>query len=325
MSKDKGWISIYRKVCEHWIYQCREFDNFHAYFDLLRRAHWEDKKVLFNNNLILIKRGQFLTSEKSLAESWGWSRTKVRKFLQILSEDDMIIKESDNKKTIITICNYDKYQKQDEIKEHQENNNKAAGQQHENTKNNIYNINNLNNINNTAVDDFISTYNAICCNHFKNVSIEKLSAATLQKVKIAILFLNKQELTAEKYFKICISDNFLKSETFTATFNYLIEEDKIENILSLNNEFTSSNSLSIDNEIYKDSLLTEIIKNSSSEATQTNKKNLISRIKALREHISDDEIRLFIHKKNNLTLTTRNIYLQELLNEITSEEAQDAR
>ena len=78
----------------------------------------EDKKVLIDGELKVIKRGQRITSINKLAKRWRWSRKKVTNFLQILEEDDMIIlKKEQGKYTTITIVNYSFYQDNNSAKE----------------------------------------------------------------------------------------------------------------------------------------------------------------------------------------------------------------
>jgi hypothetical protein len=45
-----------------------------------------------------------------LSKRWNWSRTKVRCFLSLLEKSSQITSQTNNKTTIISICNYDKYQ-----------------------------------------------------------------------------------------------------------------------------------------------------------------------------------------------------------------------
>lgn len=73
-------------------------------------ANHEDRKILLGNELIEIKRGSFITSELKLMNRWGWSKTKVRNFLELLESDNMVIKKADTKKTTLTIVNYNDYQ-----------------------------------------------------------------------------------------------------------------------------------------------------------------------------------------------------------------------
>lgn len=107
-------------------------------------ANHKENKFLLGNELIEIERGSFITSEVKLAERWGWSRTKVRSFLELLEKDNMIIKISDNKKTTLTVVNYSDYQDIETAKEQQKNSNETAKEQQKNTNNNDNNVNNVN-------------------------------------------------------------------------------------------------------------------------------------------------------------------------------------
>ncbi|MCM8710513.1 hypothetical protein M2651_05670 [Clostridium sp. SYSU_GA19001] len=108
----QGWIKIYRKINESWLWSDKEpFDKRSAWIDLLLLANHAEKKVLIGNKLIEIKKGQFITSEVKLAERWHWSRKAVRNFLKLLEDDEMIKKIVEpNKYTSIVIMNFYKYQ-----------------------------------------------------------------------------------------------------------------------------------------------------------------------------------------------------------------------
>lgn len=106
----KGWIKLHRKINECWIWDEKPFDKARAWIDLLLLANHSDKKILFNGNIICVKKGQYLTSIRKLSERWGWSFDKVTRFLKILVSEEMLIKESDNNRTLLTIVNYEVYQ-----------------------------------------------------------------------------------------------------------------------------------------------------------------------------------------------------------------------
>ena len=111
MSTDKGYIKVYRKVWNHWIWKSnRPFDEFHAWIDLVMLVNHEDKKILFDGKLITVKKGEKITSLRKLAERWGWGKTRVSEFLEILEKDHMIETVADSKKTLVKVLNYSKYQ-----------------------------------------------------------------------------------------------------------------------------------------------------------------------------------------------------------------------
>ena len=105
------WIKLHRKLQDCWIWQENEpFDKRSAWVDLLLSANHSDKKILFNGELIIVKRGQVLTSIRKLSAKWSWSVNRVYRYLRLLESDNMLIKESDNDKTLLTIVNYEVYQ-----------------------------------------------------------------------------------------------------------------------------------------------------------------------------------------------------------------------
>ena len=107
-----GWISIHRQLQEHWIWKSKEpFDKRSAWIDLLLMVNHKTEKVKLDNGVVVeIERGQKITSLNYLSNKWNWSRHKVSDFLNRLEQDKMLVQIRDNKKTLISIENYDKYQ-----------------------------------------------------------------------------------------------------------------------------------------------------------------------------------------------------------------------
>jgi hypothetical protein len=95
-------------MMEHWIYQNSHY--FHWWTDLLMNANFEDKKILIKGNLYDCKRGQSLYSLDTWAKRWKVDKSKVRRFLQLLQNDGMIVIENVSVSTRITICKYECYQ-----------------------------------------------------------------------------------------------------------------------------------------------------------------------------------------------------------------------
>lgn len=126
----EGWISLYRKIQEHWLWtKRRKFSQFEAWISLLFKANFKDTKIMIGDNLVEVKRGSFITSEVKLAEEWKWDRSTVRKFLKTLEEQEMIQKNSTTKYTSISIENWELYQDTQQ-QNRQQNNNKTTTKQH---------------------------------------------------------------------------------------------------------------------------------------------------------------------------------------------------
>lgn len=164
-----GWISLHRSIQKHWLFEeKRKFSRFEAWIDILLMVNHTDNKIMHDGDLITVKRGQRITSLRQLGERWSWSITKVDKYLKILESDGMLDVKKDNKKTVLTVVNYDDYQDGDFKKRHRKDSEKTEKKHRSNTEktqkktnNNDNKENNENNDNNDVVvgDDFASIYN----------------------------------------------------------------------------------------------------------------------------------------------------------------------
>ena len=104
-----GWIKISREIASHWLWQ--DADRLKWWLDLLFLAAWEDKQVLHDSHLFVLRRGQIIASISFLSERWGKSHPTIIKFLRLLEGEDMIKRSTIYRQTsILTICNYEKYQ-----------------------------------------------------------------------------------------------------------------------------------------------------------------------------------------------------------------------
>lgn len=105
-----GWICLHRDIKDHWIFNFEEPDKFMAWCDLILSANHEDKKFMIKGRLVECKRGQVAMSQITLQKRWNMSQNKLKRFLVLLKNDGMIDFEANELTTIITICNYSKYQ-----------------------------------------------------------------------------------------------------------------------------------------------------------------------------------------------------------------------
>lgn len=105
-----GWIKIHRQIQNCLIWDDKPFNMASAWIDLLLLANHEDKETIFDKKPILVKRGQRITSVRELSDRWGWGKDKTLRFLRLLESEKMIVKESDSRRTLLTIVNYGIYQ-----------------------------------------------------------------------------------------------------------------------------------------------------------------------------------------------------------------------
>lgn len=102
---EAGWIKIYRKIKDSRSYS-RGLEYLGAMVWLILNARhedgWKDGRE--------VKRGQLLVSRQQLVTEWHVSEKMVRTILDQLESDSFLVRDSANRGTIITICNYDTYQ-----------------------------------------------------------------------------------------------------------------------------------------------------------------------------------------------------------------------
>ena len=197
-----GWIKLYRQVRRNPLFrEKRKFSKFEAWVDMLLEANHCDKEVLLGNELITVSRGSFITSEQKLANRWRWSRTKIRSFLKLLSNegDPMIVKKSDSKKTTITIVNYDIYQDTETAKRQQKDNEKTAKKQRKNTTKNDKNVkNDKKNKYSCAFEEFWKEYPR---------KIEKIGAYKNWQTRLREGYKPEQLITAAKNYAAYCKQN----------------------------------------------------------------------------------------------------------------------
>ncbi len=105
----QGWISLHRKLFDNPIMGKPNYLSVWIY--LLLRANHKETQIIWNNERITIKKGQFVGSIKQIADYYGLSKATVSYILEYLERENMIIKKSNKKFTLFEIKNYDKYQK----------------------------------------------------------------------------------------------------------------------------------------------------------------------------------------------------------------------
>lgn len=105
-----GWIKVYRKVQDHWVF--KNPDYFHAWICIIMACNHQPEKVPIKGTFYDCDRGQSVLSLESWVKLFGrrWTMQRVRTFLKMLEADEMIQLESIKVSTRLTVCNYDEYQ-----------------------------------------------------------------------------------------------------------------------------------------------------------------------------------------------------------------------
>lgn len=108
-----GWIKINRSIGNHWLWQ--DAERLKWWLDLLLMASWGEKQVLHDSHLTTLQRGQMIASISFLSDRWGKSKPTIIRFLRLLEEEGMIKRSTLYRQTsILTVCNYERYQCEDD-------------------------------------------------------------------------------------------------------------------------------------------------------------------------------------------------------------------
>lgn len=105
-----GYFKIDRQLFEHWLWEQKPFSEGQAWIDLIGLANYEDSKTPYKGKIIACKRGTVYRSITYLADRWGWSRDRARRFLKLLEDDGMIQVNATTNNTTITLVNYGFFQ-----------------------------------------------------------------------------------------------------------------------------------------------------------------------------------------------------------------------
>ena len=144
----KGWISLHRKILGNPVLShSRVYSRFEAFLYLLLNANHKDADVVVGVKLYKVKKGEMITSQMKLCKKFKWGNTKLRNFLKLLQEADMIKVKTEKNLTYVSISNYVTYQ-DNQIGSKPLATHKQTGSNLEaNTNNNVNNDNNDNNVN----------------------------------------------------------------------------------------------------------------------------------------------------------------------------------
>lgn len=108
-----GWIKVHRDVTEHPVFKGQPV-RLGVFVWLLCNVAWKPTRIDVQGKTVDVERGQICISLRKLAEQCGVTLKVVRSVLERLKMDTVVGTETVNGRTLITICNYDKYQTADD-------------------------------------------------------------------------------------------------------------------------------------------------------------------------------------------------------------------
>ena len=111
---------------------------------------------MLGTELVKVKKGSMITSQKKLCRQFRWGSTKLRNFLKVLQKDKMLLLKTTTQATHLTICNYDSYQDSQISNKTQTTHAQRTHNARTTTNNNVNNDNNVNNI--ITNKDYLNEY-----------------------------------------------------------------------------------------------------------------------------------------------------------------------
>ena len=105
-----GSVSISRGLFDSEAFRAEPLTEREAWIWILMEASWKDRVVRAGDHVVPTSRGQLAASVRFMAKAWKWTAPKVQRYLKRLQKLEMIRVETDTGVTLITVCNYDKYQ-----------------------------------------------------------------------------------------------------------------------------------------------------------------------------------------------------------------------
>lgn len=103
-----GYIKLHRKILDNPIALKPNYLSIWLY--LLLEANHKDNEIIWNNEKITVKRGQFIGSIFEISRQFSLSTGTVTYVLDYLKFERMVERVSNKRFTLFTILNYDLYQ-----------------------------------------------------------------------------------------------------------------------------------------------------------------------------------------------------------------------
>lgn len=105
-----GFYLMRRGWRDHPVFAREPYTEREAWQWLIEEAAFSSRKRRVSGDIVEVQRGQLIVSVRFLAGAWQWSKSRVDRFLTRLEREFMIGTAAGRSATVITLCNYDKYQ-----------------------------------------------------------------------------------------------------------------------------------------------------------------------------------------------------------------------
>jgi hypothetical protein len=112
------WVRVSVEMLGHPALDHGPYDRRSAWLWLITNAALKDHKANHKGAAVDIRRGQVFAGRDYLAKVWRWSPQNVRTFLRFLASENMVEVNQSNGHyaNVLTICNYEKYQTPEKVR-----------------------------------------------------------------------------------------------------------------------------------------------------------------------------------------------------------------
>jgi hypothetical protein len=108
---ERGVFAVDRGIWEHPSFANEPLTEREAWIWLIGEASFKARARNIGGKVVQLDRGQLAASVRFMAERWKWSKSRVDRFLKRLKIETMIGTDVGTGLLVITICNYDRYQR----------------------------------------------------------------------------------------------------------------------------------------------------------------------------------------------------------------------
>lgn len=108
---DKSWIKLYRNLLYSPIFENEK--GLKIWIWCLLKATHIDRNQLVGQQIVELKKGQFVFGRKKASEELKMTESVIYKYIKLLEKLEMISMESNNKFSVVTVEKWEDYQLED--------------------------------------------------------------------------------------------------------------------------------------------------------------------------------------------------------------------
>lgn len=108
---DKSWIKLYRNLLYSPIFENEK--GLKIWIWCLLKATHADRNQLVGQQIVELKKGQFIFGRKKASEELKMTESVIYKYIKLLEKLEMISMESNNKFSVVTVAKWEDYQIED--------------------------------------------------------------------------------------------------------------------------------------------------------------------------------------------------------------------